>query len=76
MFSPGVLPVSGESEFMSLTEKQTAEYAFDLQVGLEGADVPEFNVAKMIGNAAVLAVNLRGLGEVEYGSLRLEHIPS
>lgn len=66
-----MLPVSGESEFMSLTEKQTAEYAFDLQVGLEGADVPEFNAAKMIGNAAVLAVNLRGLGEVEYSSLRL-----
>jgi hypothetical protein len=56
---------------MSLTEKQTAEYAFDLQVGLEGTDVPEFDSATMIGNAAVLAVNLRGLGEVKYGSLRL-----
>jgi len=56
---------------MSLNEKQTAEYAFDLQVGLEGADVPEFDAAKMLGNAAVLAVNLRGLGEVDYAVLRL-----
>ena len=63
---------------MSLTEKQVAEYAFDLQVGLEGADVPEFDSAKMIGNAAILAVNLRGLGEVDYSSLRLvaaHHFP-
>jgi hypothetical protein len=56
---------------MSLTSKQVAEYAFDLQVGLEGADVPEYEVAKTIGKAAVLAVNLRGLGEVQYGTLRL-----
>src|SRR6266849_3685759 len=56
---------------MFLTEKQIAEYAFDLQVGLEGADGPDFESAKMIGNAAVLAINLRGLGEVDYIPLRL-----
>jgi hypothetical protein len=56
---------------MALTSKQVAEYAFGLQVGLEGADVPEYEVAKTIGKAAVLAVNLRGLGEVQYGTLRL-----
>lgn len=56
---------------MSLSKKETAEYAFDLQVGLSGADVPEFDAARLIGNAAVLAVNLRGLGEVEYATLRL-----
>lgn len=56
---------------MTLTNKQIAEYAFDLQVGLEGADVPEYDASKMIGMAAVLAVNLRGLPEVQYGTLRL-----
>lgn len=56
---------------MSLSQKETAEYAFDLQVGLNGADVPEFDAARLLGNAAVLAVNLRGLGEVEYSTLRL-----
>jgi hypothetical protein len=56
---------------MALTKKQIAEYAFDLQVGLEGIDVPEYDVAKTIGMAAVLAVNLRGLPEIQYGTLRL-----
>jgi hypothetical protein len=51
--------------------KAIAEYAFDLQVGLEGADVPEYDVAKTLGMASVLAVNLRGLGEIQYPSLRL-----
>jgi hypothetical protein len=55
----------------SPTKKEIAEYAFDLQVGLNGADVPEFDVARLIGNAAILAVNLRGLGEVQYATLRL-----
>src|SRR5260370_6343252 len=56
---------------MSLTKKETAEYAFDLQVGLSGADVPEFDAARLLGNAAILAVNLRGLGEVNYSTLLL-----
>lgn len=56
---------------MTLGKKETAEFAFDLQVGLQGADVPEYDVAADIGKAAVLAVNLRGLGEIEYGTLRL-----
>jgi hypothetical protein len=55
----------------SFTNKQLAEYAFDLQVGLEGADVPEYESAITIGKAAVLAVNLRGLGELDYKALRL-----
>jgi hypothetical protein len=56
---------------MTLTNKETAEYAFDLQIGLNGADVPEFDAARLLGNAAVLAVNLRGLGEVDYTTLRI-----
>lgn len=56
---------------MALNTKETAEYAFDLQVGLNGIDVPEFDAARLIGNAAILAVNLRGLGEVDYSTLRL-----
>lgn len=56
---------------MAITNKESAEYAFDLQVGLSGVDVPEFDAVRLIGNAAVLAVNLRGLGEVDYKTLRL-----
>lgn len=56
---------------MAITNKESAEYAFDLQVGLNGADVPEFDAVRLIGNAAVLAINLRGLGEVDYKTLRL-----
>lgn len=56
---------------MTLSKKETAEYAFDLQIGLHGTDVPEFDSARLLGNAAVLAVNLRGLAEVEYPTLRL-----
>lgn len=56
---------------MALGPKAVAEYAFDLQVGLEGVDVPEYDLAKTVGMAAVLAVNLRGLGELQYQSLRL-----
>lgn len=56
---------------MKIDQKQVAEYSFDLQVGLEGADVPEYDVVKTLGKAAVLAVNLRGLGEVQYVNLRL-----
>jgi hypothetical protein len=51
--------------------KAIAEYAFDLQVGLEGADVPEYDVATTLGMASVLAINLRGLGEIQYQTLRL-----
>ncbi|WGM39935.1 hypothetical protein [Caulobacter sp. NIBR1757] len=54
-----------------MDKKSTAEFAFDLQVGLNGADVPEYDAAVEIGKAAVLAINLRGLGEIDYGALRL-----
>jgi hypothetical protein len=30
---------------MALDQKAIAEYAFDLQVGLEGTDVPEYDLA-------------------------------
>lgn len=54
-----------------VTKKEIAEYSFDIQVGLEGADVPEYDAAKTLGMAAVLATNLRGLGEVDYKVLKL-----
>ena len=56
---------------MPISKKEIAEFSFDLQVGLEGADVPEYDSAKLLGMAAVLAINLRGLGEVEYRVLKL-----
>lgn len=54
-----------------LSNREIAEFSFDLQVGLEGADVPEYDAARIIGTAAVLAVNLRGLQEVDYKVLRI-----
>lgn len=44
---------------MPPTEKETAEYAFDLQVGLNGADVPEFDAARLLWDAAVAALRAR-----------------
>jgi hypothetical protein len=56
---------------MTLSNKEMAEFAFDLQIGLNGTDVPEFDAVRLLGNAAVLAINLRGLGEVKYSTLRV-----
>ena len=52
-------PPSFKGERMPPTEKETAEYAFDLQVGLNGADVPEFDAARLLWDAAVAALRAR-----------------
>ena len=47
-----------------------AEFAHDLQVGLARKSVPEFDHLPTIGFAGKLALNLRGLGEIDYQVLR------
>lgn len=48
-----------------------AEFAFDVQTSLGRTDVPEFDALRHVGMCAVLAVHLRGLGEIEFGVMRL-----
>jgi hypothetical protein len=49
---------------------ETAEFAFDLHAGLSTLQVPEFDQLQIIGMAATLAVNIKGLGDIEYEVLR------
>lgn len=64
--------VPGESKSADniVDSKRTAEFAFDLQVGLARHDVPEFDALKELGMVASLAVHIRGLGEIPYEVLR------
>lgn len=43
-----------------------AEYAHDLQLGLSRVSVPEFDQLPLVGMAAILAIHIRGLGEIDY----------
>lgn len=52
------------------TDVQKAEFAHDLQIGLARKSVPEFDQLPLIGMAAKLAINIRGLGEIEGPVLR------
>lgn len=47
-----------------------AEFAHDIQVGLARKSVPEFDQLPIIGFAAKLALNIRGLGEIDAQVLR------
>ncbi|UGX89972.1 hypothetical protein G6321_00029430 [Bradyrhizobium barranii subsp. barranii] len=49
---------------------ETAEFAYDLHAGLSTLQVPEFDQLQIIGMAATLAVNIKGLGDIEYEVLR------
>lgn len=55
---------------MAASNEQKAEYAHDLEVGLARQSVPEFESLPVIGMAAKLALNLKGLGEVDAAVLR------
>ncbi|MFN6531113.1 hypothetical protein [Nostoc sp. ChiSLP03a] len=55
---------------MSLTKKQVAEFAFDIQNGVGRTDIPDFDILRNVGMAASLAVHIRGLGEIDYEVLR------
>lgn len=52
------------------TNLQKAEFAHDLQIGLARKSVPEFDQLPLIGMAAKLAMNIRGLGEIDASVLR------
>ncbi|GAB2884741.1 hypothetical protein GCM10027046_11620 [Uliginosibacterium flavum] len=52
------------------TNLQKAEFAHDLQIGLSRKSVPEFDQLPLIGMAAKLAINIRGLGEIDGSVLR------
>lgn len=52
------------------TNEAKAEFAHDLQVGLARSSVPEFGELPLVGMAAKLAVNIRGLGAIPGEVLR------
>lgn len=47
-----------------------AELAHDLQTGLGRMSVPDFDQLPIVGMASILALHIKGLGEIEYGILR------
>lgn len=52
------------------TNQDKAEFAHDLEVGLARKSVPEFDQLPLVGMAGKLALNVRGLGEIDGGVLR------
>ncbi len=57
-------------ENLIASNEQKAEYAHDLEVGLARQSVPEFESLPIIGMAAKLALNLKGLGAIDAAVLR------
>lgn len=49
---------------------ELAEFAHDLQSSLHRTSIPEFDHLPMVGMAAIVALHLRGLGEIDYGVLK------
>ncbi len=56
---------------MAIDGKQLAEYASDVQSGLGLYQVPDFANLRIVGMAALLAINLRGLDDVSYEVLSM-----
>jgi hypothetical protein len=50
--------------------QQVAEFAHDLQASLSRTSVPEFDQLPLVGMAAILALHLKGLGEIRYAVLK------
>lgn len=50
--------------------KQLSELSYDVQTGLGRIDVPDFDQMRIMGMAALLAIHIRGLGEIDYEVLR------
>src|ERR1700685_3937211 len=53
-----------------ITSTQVAEFAHDLQTGLARTDVPQFDRLPIVGMASIIALHIRGLGEIPYDVLR------
>lgn len=54
----------------NITNLAKAEFAHDIQVGLSRKSVPEFDQLPNVGFAGKLALNIKGLGEIDYQVLR------
>lgn len=50
--------------------QQGAEFAHDLQASLNRISVPEFEQLPLVGMAAVVALHIKGLGEIQYANLK------
>ncbi|MFJ5451376.1 hypothetical protein [Pectobacterium carotovorum] len=50
--------------------KSLVELSHDIQSGLGRIDVPDFDNIRIIGMASILAMHIRGLGEINYEVLR------
>lgn len=53
-----------------ISNQERAEFAHDIQVGLARKSVPEFESLPIVGMAGKLALNIRGLGEIDGAVLR------
>lgn len=53
-----------------MDSKSLVELSHDIQSGLGNIDVPDFDNIKIIGMASILAMHIRGLGEINYEVLR------
>lgn len=52
------------------SDLERAEFAHDLEVGLARKSVPEFDQLPVVGRAGKLALNIKGLGEIDGAVLR------
>ena len=54
---------------VAIVGKELAEYASDIQTGIGPYEVSDFDELRLLGMAGSLAVQLRGLPEIEYAVL-------
>lgn len=55
---------------MTTIKTKNAELAHDLQLGIARTSIPDFQQLPFIGMASILAIHIKGLGELDYGILR------
>ena len=55
---------------MKTDNTKNAELAHDLQLGIARTSIPDFQQLPFIGMASILAIHIKGLGEIDYAVLR------
>jgi len=55
---------------MTSDNVKNAELAHDLQMGIARTSIPDFHYLPFVGMASILAIHIRGLGELDYKVLR------
>lgn len=55
---------------MSTNATKQAELAHDLQLGVARTSIPDFGELPFVGMASILAIHIKGLGEIDYAVLR------